>query len=87
MPIRTDGPMHFDPFCQRPGLRQRMAWSGRNKPYEKVVLSLQMNVYSERNWGNEPMDSPEVREAVALARELFPEIQLLDIEPVMRDPR
>jgi hypothetical protein len=54
---------------------------------EKDVLSLQMNVYSERDWGNEPMDYPEVREAVARARELFPEVQVLDIEPVMRDPR
>jgi hypothetical protein len=54
---------------------------------EKDVLSLQMNVYSERNWGKEPMDYPEVRDAVARARELFPEVQVLDIEPVMRDPR
>jgi hypothetical protein len=33
------------------------------------------------------MDYPEVRDAVARARELFPEVQVLDIEPVMRDPR
>ena len=54
---------------------------------EKEVVTLQMNVYTDRHWGNESMDYPEVREAVARARWLFPEVQVLDIEPVMRDPR
>ena len=49
------------------------------------VAWLQMNVYTDRHWGNEPTDYPEVREAIALARKLFPEVEVLDIEPVMRD--
>ncbi len=53
---------------------------------EGEVAWLQMNVYTERHWGNEPMDYPEVREAFARARELFPEVEVLNIEPVMRDP-
>ena len=52
---------------------------------EGEVAWLQMNVYTDRHWGNEPTDYPEVREAIALARKLFPEVEVLDIEPVMRD--
>lgn len=46
---------------------------------------MQMNIYTEGHWGNELMDYPEVREAVAHARVLFPELQLWDIEPIIRD--
>ena len=53
---------------------------------EGEVAWLQMNVYTDRRWGHEPMDYPEVREAVARARVLFPEVEVLDIEPVVRDP-
>ena len=51
---------------------------------EKEVVSLQMNVYTARYFENEPTDYPEVRETIARARELFPEVKVLDIEAFMR---
>ena len=52
---------------------------------EDGVQWVQMNVYTDRDWGSEPMDYPEVRQAAARARKLFPEATTLDIEPTLRN--